>query len=72
MAAIRRTYRSVHHTLEEVEEAAADALRIARGLDCTDEERLALLPHLLDRILEAQIGYEEIRLDTPIVKGLGG
>jgi hypothetical protein len=70
--AIRRTEHA-HFTHEQIETHIRDALALAADCGLTDEERVALLPGIFEKLSSKQIMFEEIgHLPNMVVpKGLG-
>lgn len=69
---IRRTEHA-NFTLEQVEGHVRDTLEVAAKCGLTDEERVALLPQIFDKLSSKQIVMEQYELGPNMVvaKGLG-
>ena len=69
---LRRTEQP-NYTLEQVEQHVRDTLEVASRCELTDEERIALLPGIFDKLAGKQIIMEEITgfANMAVPKGLG-
>lgn len=60
-----------HFTSEQVEGHVRDALEVAGNCGLTDEERVALLPAILDKLASKQVVLEQVP-DVPLLGQLNG